>query len=73
MAKKSPRRAEDDEFQDLLSAQISKAVGLVTVLESRSFILLFEDGSGISMSLNPEDYSSQEAVTVTSDSYSLRL
>lgn len=56
--------SDDDQFRNLLCAQISKALGLVIVRNAVAFDLTFEDGSGISISLRPEDYLGPEAVTV---------
>jgi hypothetical protein len=63
-------RGDDDiQFRNLLCAQISKVVGLVLVRDSKSFDLGFSDGSGISISLRPEDYAGPEAVAVNGDGY----
>jgi hypothetical protein len=67
------RGDDDNEFRDLLCAQISKVVGLVLVRDSKSFDLGFSDGSGISISLRPEDYVGPEAVAVNGGGYSLIL
>lgn len=64
---------DDDQFRNLLCAQISKIVGLVIIRDSKSFDLTFTDGSGISISLKPEDYVGPEAVAVNGDGYSLVL
>jgi hypothetical protein len=64
---------DDDQFRNLLCAQISKEVGLVTVRDAKSFDLTFNDGSGVSISLKPEDYAGPEAVAVNGDGYFLVL
>jgi hypothetical protein len=63
---------DDDQFRNLLCAQISKEVGLVTVRDAKSFDLTFDDGSGVSISLRPEDYVGPE-VAVNGDGYFLVL
>jgi hypothetical protein len=67
------REDDDDQFRNLLCAQISKAIGLVIVRDSKSFDLTFEDGSGVSISLTAEDYVGPEAVAVNGDGYFLVL
>jgi|HubBroStandDraft_2_1064218.scaffolds.fasta_scaffold314553_1 hypothetical protein len=67
------RGDDDDQFRNLLCAQISKVVGLVVVRDSKSFDLGFSDGSEISISLRPEDYVCPEAVAVAGDGYLLVL
>lgn len=62
-----------NQFRNLLCAQISKVVGLVVVRDSKSFDLGFSDGSGICISLRPEDYVGPEAVAVNGDGYLLVL
>lgn len=64
---------DDDQFRNLLCAQISKVVGLVTIRDSKSFDLTFADGYGISISLRPEDYVGPKAVALNGDSYALVL
>jgi hypothetical protein len=64
---------DDDQFRNLLCAQISKVVGLVTIRDLKSFDLTFVDGSGISVSLRPEDYVGPKAVALNGDSYALFL
>jgi hypothetical protein len=64
---------DNDQFRNLLRAQISKVVGLVTIRDSKSFDLTFADGSGISISLRPEDYVGPEAIALNGDSYALVL
>ena len=48
-------------------------MGLVIIRDSKSFDLTFTDGSGISISLKPEDYVGPEAMAVNGDGYSLVL
>jgi hypothetical protein len=48
-------------FRDALCAQIAKIVDKVEIRASESLVLMFGDGSLISISLRPEDYSSAEA------------
>jgi hypothetical protein len=68
------RRGYDDNgLRNLLCAQISKVVGLVVIRDSKSFDPGFDDGSGISISLRPEDYVGPEAVAINGDGYSLVL
>lgn len=67
------RGYDDNELRNLLCAQISKVVGLVVIRDSKSFDLGFDDGSGISISLRPEDYVGPEAVAINGNSYSLVL
>jgi hypothetical protein len=67
------RGDDDDQFRNLLCAQISKEVGLVIVRDAESFDLTFDDGSGVSISLRPEDYVGPEAVAVNGDGYFLVL
>jgi hypothetical protein len=62
---------DEVQLRNLLCAQISKVVGLVIVRYQKSFDLTFDGGSGISISLRPEDYVGPEAVTVSTDSYFL--
>jgi hypothetical protein len=69
----SIKRDDDDQFRNLLCAQISKQVGLVVVRDAKSFDLTFDDGSGVSISLRPEDYVGPEAVAVNGDGYFLVL
>jgi hypothetical protein len=64
---------DNDQFRNLLCAQISKIVGLVTIRDAKSFDLTSEDGSGIAISLRPEDYVGPEAVTLKGDSRILVL
>ena len=49
-------------FRDLLCEQITKIITSVSFEEEKELNVLFKDGSGISVSLRPEDYSSPEAV-----------
>jgi hypothetical protein len=67
------RGYDDNELRNLLCAQISKVVGLVIIRDSKSFDLTFDGGSGISISLRPEDYIGPEAVAIKGDDYSLVL
>ena len=64
---------DDDQFRNLLCAQISKVLALILVRDSKSFDLGFSDGSEIYISLRPEDYVGPEAVTVNADGYFLVL
>jgi hypothetical protein len=64
------RGDDDNELRNLLCAQISKVVGLVIIRDSKSFDLTFDGGSGISISLRPEDYVGPEAVAINGDGYS---
>ena len=64
---------DDDQFRNLLCAQISKEVGLVIVRDAKSFDLTFDDSSGVSISLRPEDYVGPEAVAINGDGYFLVL
>ena len=48
-------------FRDALCAQIAKTVDNVEIRPSDALVVLFTDGSSISISLRPEDYSSAEA------------
>jgi hypothetical protein len=61
----------DDQFRNLLCAQISKLLTLALVRDLKSFDLGFSDGSGISISLRPEDYVGPEAVSVVCDTHHL--
>lgn len=65
------RGDDDDQFRNLLCAQISKVLTLVIVRDSKSFDLSFADGSGVSISLRPEDYVGPEAVSINGDGYLL--
>ncbi len=68
------RRAfNDSDFRDALTAQISKAIGLVTVIEGKSFTIGFDDGSGLSVSLLPTDCSGKVAVVIKTDGYYLAI
>ena len=49
-------------FRDLLCEQIAKIVTSVSFEEEKELNVQFKDGSGISVSLRPEDYCSPEAV-----------
>jgi hypothetical protein len=53
----------------LICAQISKIVELVVIRDSKSFDITFYGGSGISISLRPEDHVGPEAVAVNGDGY----
>lgn len=48
-------------FRDALCAQIAKTVSAVERRPQESLVLAFEDGSKLSISLRPEDYSGPEA------------
>jgi hypothetical protein len=49
-------------YRDALCERIGRVVRLVTVNENRGIFLGFDDGSSISISLNPEDRRAEEAV-----------
>ena len=49
-------------FRDALYAQIAKVVESVEIRDADAFVINFEDGSALSVSLRHEDYSSPEAV-----------
>jgi hypothetical protein len=67
------RQTTDGDFREAILAQISKTVGLVIILEFKSFNLGFDDGSGISLSLRPEDSGGQEVVRVETSTYLLEI
>lgn len=48
-------------FRDALCEQITKIVAVVEQRPSESLTIAFEDGSSLSISLRPEDYSGPEA------------
>ena len=52
----------DDQFRNLLCEQITKIVKSVEVRADEAFIITFEDGSTISISLKPSDYPGPEAI-----------
>jgi hypothetical protein len=49
-------------FRDALCSQIAKIVAAVECREGEAFIIRFEDGSRLSISLRPQDYTTPEAV-----------
>jgi hypothetical protein len=49
-------------FRDLLCGQIGKKVENVTCKRGESFVMEFVDGSELTVSLNPDDYRSAEAI-----------
>jgi hypothetical protein len=49
-------------FRDALCAQITKIVASVEIREREAFIIRFEDGSLLSVSLRDQDYTSAEAI-----------
>jgi hypothetical protein len=52
----------DDQFRNQLCEQITKIVKSVIVRDAEAFVITFEDGSTISISLNPSDYVGPEAL-----------
>ena len=52
----------EDQFRNRLCAQIAKIVRSVIYTENDSLVVEFEDGSKISVSLQPEDYVGPEAI-----------
>jgi len=55
-------RDGDDQFRNLICGQIGKIVAEVALGKSDAFIIEFEDGSSISISLKAEDYVGPEAI-----------
>jgi len=53
---------DDDQFRNKLCEQITKLVKSVEVIDEEVFLILFEDGSEISISLKSEDYVGPEAI-----------
>ena len=52
----------DDQFRNRLCEQITKIVKTVTVRDEEAFVIEFEDGAVISISLRPADYVGPEAL-----------
>ena len=52
----------DDQFRNRLCDQITKIVKSVVIKDEEEFVITFEDGSGISISLKPSDYGFPEAL-----------
>jgi len=52
----------DDQFRNILCGQITKIVKSVTIRDEEAFLIAFDDGSTISLSLKPSDYVGPEAV-----------
>lgn len=52
----------EDQFRNKLCEQIMKIVKSVVIKDEEAFIIVFEDGSTISISLKPLDYVGAEAV-----------
>ena len=52
----------DDQFRNRLCEQIAKIVKSVVIKEEEAFLITFEDGSVISISLKPSDYVGPEAM-----------
>ena len=52
----------DDQFRNKLCGQITKIVKSVTIRSEDTFLITFEDGSLISISLRPSDYVGPEAL-----------
>jgi hypothetical protein len=52
----------DDQFRNRLCEQITKTVKKVAVRDAEAFVIEFEDGSVISVSLRPTDYVGPEAL-----------
>lgn len=55
-------RDGDDNFRNLICAQIGKVVAEVALVESEAFTVIFDDRSSISISLKSKDYVGPEAV-----------
>ncbi|MBV8696752.1 hypothetical protein [Bradyrhizobium sp.] len=55
-------RDGEDQFRNLICEQIGKIVVDVTPAKSEAFVIAFEDGSSISISLRAEDYVGPEAL-----------
>ena len=55
-------RLGDPDFANLAISQIGKSVGAIDYRESNVLRLIFEDGSVVSISLKPDDYTGPEAV-----------
>jgi hypothetical protein len=52
----------DDQFRNKICEQIMKIVKSVEIKDEEAFLIGFEDGSEISISLKPEDYVGPEAL-----------
>ena len=52
----------DDQFRNKLCEQITKIVKSVEINDNEFFLIVFEDGSEISISLNPDDYVGPEVL-----------
>jgi len=52
----------DDQFRNKLCEQITKIVKSVVIKSEEAFVITFEDGSLISISLKPSDYAGTEAM-----------
>jgi hypothetical protein len=52
----------DDQFRNRLCEQITKIVKSVVIRSEEGFLITFEDGSVISISLKPSDYVGPEAL-----------
>lgn len=52
----------DDQFRNVLCGQITKVVKSVGISDEEAFVITFEDGSTISISLKPSDYVGPEAL-----------
>ena len=51
----------DDQFRNRLCEQITKIVKSVVIRDGEAFLITFEDGSTVSLSLKPSDYVGPEA------------
>ncbi len=52
----------EDDFPNLLLAQLNKFVQAVELIPDKALVLTFDDGSRISVSLRPEDHVGPEAI-----------
>src|SRR5258707_12619495 len=52
----------DDQFRNWLCEQITKIVKSVIIRSDEAFLITFEDGSVVSISLKPSDYVGPEAL-----------
>jgi hypothetical protein len=52
----------NDQFRNRLCEQITKIVKSVIIRSEEAFLITFEDGSVISISLRPSDYTGPEAL-----------
>jgi hypothetical protein len=57
-------KSGDDQFRNLLCAQIPKVVAAIALRQAESFDVIFADGSLVSTSLRREDYVGVEALNV---------